>query len=185
MKLKDNFTLYKYGLQVRLVNEGDAELIVSLRTSPLLSKYLNPINKDINVQRKWIQKYKQRENMGIEYYFVFSIDGVILGFERIYNIEKDNFTHGSIIFLPKAPIGSSILADIITREIAFENLNKSLNFFDVRKGNTSVINYHKKFNPELIVEDQDSLYFKLDRINFEKNKLFYLRIFNLLNSNKH
>lgn len=176
-KLLANFTIDKYGLQVRLVNIEDANFIVNLRTNPLLSKYLHTTSSDVNIQTKWIQDYKVRESKGLDYYFVFSKNGIRIGVERIYNITNDDFTHGSLIFSTDAPLGSSIIADIITREIGFNLLDLPVNLFDVRKGNNNVINYHKSYGSELIDEDYESFYYKLTNINFEKNKIRYLKMF--------
>jgi hypothetical protein len=179
MKISNDFKLEKYGLSLRLVNEIDAEFIIELRTNPLLSKYLNPISIRVTDQKEWIKKYKDKEKIGKEYYFIFSKNEVNIGLERLYSIMDDTFTHGSLIFTPDAQFGSSILADIITREIGFEYLNIPFNLFDVRKGNISVLNYHKTFGAEQVGEDQESLFFKLHYSDFNKNKERYLKMFNL------
>jgi hypothetical protein len=177
MKLDKNFTLEKYGLQVRLVKENDADFIIKLRTNPLLSKYLHPISPDVDLQKEWIRKYKYREQDGIDYYFVFSKDGIDIGLERIYDITSNSFTHGSFIFSLDSPFGSSILADILTREIGFEIIKRPVNLFDVRKGNLSVVKYHKTYDAEIITENDESLFFKLEGHKFNKNKNRYLKMF--------
>ena len=177
MKLSANFHLEKYGLDVRLVTITDAPFIVHLRTNKELSKYLHPISSDVEEQEKWLDKYKLREQEGREYYFIFSQNGQDLGLERIYDIEGENFTHGSLIFSPSAPIGTAILADIITREIAFDTLGLSNNYFDVRKGNVNVRNYHLKYSPVYLHEDTDSYYYLLRKENFKSNKNKFLRLF--------
>ena len=74
-KLPENFQIEKYGLSVRLVNEDDAELIIKLRTDPVLGKYIHATSPDIEQQRAWIRAYKKRESEGLEYYFIFYKDG--------------------------------------------------------------------------------------------------------------
>ena len=174
--LPQDFEQERYGLSMRLVDKSDAEFIIKLRTDPVLSKYLHPISSSKAEQVKWIEDYKLKEQMGSEYYFVFSVKGFRIGLERIYNIEDDTFTHGSLVFDYSAPLGSSILADISTREIGFDLLDKQYNLFDVRKGNTSVIDYHKMFKPKLIREDLDSYFYVLDKLDFSVNKNKYLKI---------
>lgn len=176
-KLPLDFTINKYGLTARFVKVEDASLIVQMRTNPQLSKYLHKTSASIDEQINWINKYKEREALGSDYYFAFSIENVIYGFERIYNITEDYFTHGSLIFSENSPLGMSVLADIITREIGFDMLDMKFNYFDVRKKNLSVINYHKRYKPELISEDDDNLYFKLSKENFISNKNKYLHLF--------
>lgn len=177
MQLPVDFYLDKYGLQVRFVNESDADFIVRLRTDKELSQFLHPISPDVDIQRMWIREYKLREKEGQDYYFVFSLSGEILGLERIYDIRNDSFTHGSLVFDRSAPLGTSILADIITREIAFEILDLSKNYFDVRKGNINVRNYHQRYNPVFLQEDSESYYYLLEKANFECNKNKYLKLF--------
>lgn len=162
-----------YGLHMRLVRETDAEFIVRLRSEPNLSKYLHPIVPSIEKQKEWILQYKLREIGGLEYYFIFYSKGLPIGLERIYDIKDDSYTHGSLIFDYNAPLGSSIVADISTREIGFNILCKQFNFFDVRKKNKSVIDYHKRFGPVLIREDADNYYYVLEKMKFVDGKRFY------------
>ena len=61
----------KYGIDVRFVEESDAEFILSLRTDPKLSRYLHATDNDVEKQRQWIRKYKEREAHGKEYYFMY------------------------------------------------------------------------------------------------------------------
>jgi hypothetical protein len=177
-KLSPDFTLERYGVQVRLANEGDAEFILSLRTNSTLSKYLHSTDNDLQKQIDWMRKYKLREKEGLDYYFVFSMDGRPWGLERIYDVKDDSFTHGSLVFAQDAPLGLAILSDIITREIAFNLLQLPHNYFDVRKGNVNVRNYHLKYKPTLIDEDEENLYYLLEKENFEKYKTIYLKLFN-------
>ena len=48
IKLSSDFNLDKYGLHVRLVNEDDAEFIVSLRTDPKLSRFIHDTGNDVS-----------------------------------------------------------------------------------------------------------------------------------------
>jgi hypothetical protein len=176
-KLSSDFTLERYGVQVRLANENDSEFILSLRTNEKLSRFLHSTDNDLQKQISWMKEYKKREREGKDYYFIFSKDGKPLGLERLYDIEGDHFTHGSLIFSEEAPFGTSILSDIITREIAFNDLGFLHNYFDVRKKNVNVRNYHLKYKPSLIYEDDDNYYYVLEKDNFEKNKHLYLNLF--------
>lgn len=123
IKLSSDFNLDKYGLHVRLVNEDDAEFIVSLRTDPKLSRFIHDTENDVSKQKEWIKSYKEREIKGLEYYFVFLKDGIRVGLNRIYNIHDGIFTTGSWLFDRNASFECSVLASIIGREIAFDELN--------------------------------------------------------------
>jgi RimJ/RimL family protein N-acetyltransferase len=146
VKLPSDFTLERYGLNVRLVNEDDAEFIVQLRTDPKLSKYIHSTDNDINKQREWIRGYKDREAQGLEYYFIFCARGEKLCLCRIYSIkENGTYTFGSWIASPKAHMEESVASIIITNEIAFEDLKLTYaDLYDgVHESNTQVYKFDK------------------------------------------
>lgn len=170
MKLDNNFKLEKYGLLIRLVNEDDAPFIVQLRTDPKLAKYLNPISSDIEQQKEWIREYKKREEAGTDYYFIYYWQNQAVGLCRLYNIEEKSFTGGSWVFSGKIPFEVPILASFITRTIAFEDLNKEVDSFEVRKENKQVVRFHKLLGAEITHSDEANHYFSLTKEVFEKNK---------------
>jgi hypothetical protein len=166
-----------YGLNYRLVDETDSEFIVSLRAMEKLSRFLHPTESNVNNQIEWIREYKRREADGLDYYYIFEDDlQRRLGLSRIYNIHDDDVTIGSWIFRPDAFLGTSILGDIIVKEIAFRDLKKNTCLFDVRKGNIHVINYHMTYHPKRIGEDDLNYYFELDRQSFDQGKKRYLKL---------
>ncbi len=179
MKLPSDYTIEKYGLKARFVTEGDAQFIVDIRTDDSLSKYIHSTDNDLQKQIDWIRSYKQREAEGKEYYFIFYVGDTPYGVERIYNIKEGSYEHGSLVFKKESPFGASIKADIITREIGFNLLGKQVNFFDVSKGNNGVIEYHLKYRPDVIGEDEESYHYSLSKENFEKYKNVYMKLFNL------
>jgi hypothetical protein len=173
-----NFTLERYGLYVRFVEENDAEFILELRTNPNLNKYINPTRPDIEAQRQWVRDYKERQKKKEDFYFMFEQpQGIRLGVCRIYDITDVNFTVGSWVFSPYAPVGSAILADIITREIAYEMFPDKRHLFDVKRANTTVNRYHETFKSELLFQDELTNYYMCSRENFEKYKKIHLRMF--------
>lgn len=179
MNLPSDYSIEKYGLKARFVVEDDAKFIVKLRTDETLSKYIHSTDNNIEKQKDWIRNYKVRESLGQEYYFIFYCNDIPVGLERIYNMTEDSFTHGSFVFSPDSPIGSSVKADILTREVGFSILNKKTNLFAVSKGNNGVIAYHQRFTPVLLSEDEESFYYSLSKENFEKYKTIYMKIFKM------
>lgn len=177
-KLPSDFVLNKYGIDARFVDEDDTDFVLSLRANKELTKYIHQVDDNRDKQLEWIRKYKIRESEGLEYYFIFSRDGIDYGLERIYDIKEDSFTHGSFLFRPESPIGMSLLCDIITREVGFDILGIPKNLFDVRKGNNNVLHYHKTFQPTFLYETELDRFYELSKENFDKNKQRYLRIFN-------
>ena len=176
--LSSDFNLSKYGLECRLVNTDDSEFIVSLRTDPELSKYIHSTSSSVESQVQWIKQYKERESKGLDYYLIYSINGIRIGAERIYDIEGENFKIGSLIFSKDAPLGASILGDIITREIGFDILGFKTNNFEVMKENKGVNSYHLRYKPRLYKEDCEQYYYELSKENFDKYKQIYLKMFN-------
>lgn len=177
-KLSDNFELNRYGLRVRLVRETDAEFIVQLRTNNKLSRFINKTDVDIEKQKEWIELYKKREAEGLEYYFIFSIDGERMGVYRLYNITDNSFSSGSWVFSPFAPKNTSILAHLITNEIAWSLFPKSTQYFETKKENISVVRYNMML-AEVIKDDEYAYYFKNTKTLFEKKSKRIYRMMQL------
>lgn len=174
--LSPDFSLVKYGLEVRFVEEEDAEFIYELRTNQNLNKHLNEVVGGVENQKQWIKEYKKREALGLDYYFIFLINGERQGVCRLYDIHENDFTSGSWIFKEDAVLGSAVIGDIISREIAYSINPNFINYFDVRKENVSVVRYALSYKPEIINEDEQNIYFKETREQFDKYKEIYLRM---------
>lgn len=175
-KLSSDFELDRYGLHVRLVREEDAEFIVKLRTDDTLSKFVHKTDSDVQKQILWINEYKERERIGKELYFIFENEfNEPVGVERIYDICDNKFTSGS--WLAKSDkVGTGVLCDIITREIAFELYPNSLNFFTISKTNKNVLRYAESYFPTLYSQDEENNHYYIGEGNFNKYKQKYLRM---------
>ena len=164
----------KFNLLFRFVRKEDAAFIIQLRTDPSLSKYLSSTSADLESQIKWIEKYQLREENQEEFYFIaLTKEGEQLGLNRIYNIEADAFEIGSWLYKPGLAFKTPILGDLCIRDFGFEKLSKRYCKFEVRKNNLSVVRYHKRFNPEIIDEDDLNYYFRLSYENYliQRNSL--------------
>lgn len=168
-KLPENFTMERYGLQVRLVNESDAEFIVALRTNPRLSRYIHETSPDVEKQKQWIRDYKKREALGLDYYFMFLANGERQGVARIYNITEDSFTQGSWLFSPNALLGASVLGNIISSETGFELLGKKIMYSDARRDNNTH-RFVQTFSPEVIKADELNVYYRILPEGFNQGK---------------
>jgi len=174
--LPEDFALDRYGLHVRLVNEDDAEFILSLRTDTRLSQFISATNSDIEKQRIWTRNYKTRERMGTDYYFMFEKPiGNRLGVSRIYEIKLETFQTGSWIFKKDAPFGSAFLGDIICHEIAFELFPDAVNLHDIKKANFGVNKYADEFHPQFIFETEKTRYYINRKDNYLHYKDLYLK----------
>jgi len=168
-KLPPGFTLERYGLQVHLVDEEDAEFIVSLRTDPRLRRYIRETSPEIEAQKQWIQNYKKREAAGLDYYFLFLVNNVKQGVARLYDITDDSFTHGSWIFSPDAVLGASVLGNIIASEIGFDVLNKKVLYSDTRRDNHTH-RFVQSFFAEHIKTDGEDIYYRILPEGFNQGK---------------
>jgi hypothetical protein len=178
VKLPSDFTLERYGLFVRLVNEDDAEFIVSLRTDEKLGRFIHKTDDSVSKQKEWTVKYKEREKEGLDFYFMFEDPKTKTpyGVCRLYDIQDDCFTIGSWVFSKNSPKGSAILGDIITREVGHELYPESLCLWDTKKMNTNVIRYGRSYHPQVVRETEDTFYFSCTRSDNEKYKQLYLRM---------
>lgn len=141
-KLTDDFTMKKYGIDIRLVNEEDTPFILSLRADKWLTRYIHQTDDNEDKQRQWIREYKKRESAGLEYYFIYSKNGKPFGLNRIYAINGDSCTSGSWLCTPGTPVNLSISIALINRDIMFDILRLKEDNFDVRKENLKVQKFH-------------------------------------------
>lgn len=163
---------------LRLATPSDAEFILKLRLNKTKNKYLSSVENDLEGQRKWLIKYKEREQKDEEFYYIIQGDNhQDLGAVRIYDIQNDSFCWGSWILSDKAPSYAAIESALLIYEIGFYQLGFKKSHFDVRKKNTKVFNFHKKFGAVVTHEDDDNFYLEIDKASYEKTKMRYHKFF--------
>ena len=174
-KLNSNFKLEKYGLEVRFVEEKDAQFILGLRTDSRLGRYISETSLDVLQQVEWIRNYKLREERGKEYYFIYSYEGESVGVNRIYNIDdmKREAVGGSFVFKKGCLIELPILATLIQFDIAFNMLGIDCMLGDIRKRNRKVVKFHKILKVDFTGSDDLNFYSEYGRnvFNDVKTKL--------------
>lgn len=176
MILPADFTMEKYGLFARFVDERDAEFIIKLRTDPQLGKWIHETSTDFNMQIDWIRNYKKRERKGEDYYFIFFKDGIPVGLNRIYCIHDTTFTTGSWIFSTEASFDCCVAASIMVRELAFEQMGMILEdgWDGVHADNKKVIKFNKmiglKETGRFVDVKGEYISMQLTKEDFEKNK---------------
>ena len=164
----------RYGITLRLITVNDAEFIVSLWTNPLVSTFISTFIPDINSQIEWIQNYKIKEQLGLDYYFVAQdFNNNRYGTVRLNNIDEKSFELGTWIFMPNSPFGMSVKTHIIGISTGFELLKADYCKIKVRKLNAHVLKYLENFKPIKIKENDMDIYFIIFKENFYlfKNKL--------------
>lgn len=182
-KLPTDFKLNRYGLQVRLVSEDDAEFIVHIRTNPQKARYISPTSTSIEEQKAWISRYKEREQNGTDYYFIYTYNNVLAGVNRIYEIQDNHFIHGSWVFSDEVPPYCALAAGIIAREIAFDilGLNEEVDTAGVHCDNQSVLQYSRmlgvKFMGTRMYPMGKYLTGRLKKEDFQQNKNGIIRLF--------
>ena len=167
---------------LRLIEEDDVDLLLSLRLNVSLNKHLSYVEDDKEQQLNWIRNYKQRESNGIDYYFVI-IDKIIgkIGFVRVYNIDyaTKSFTWGSwIICEDNRPKYAAIESALLIYEFAFNELGMLIAKFDVMNDNEGVIKFHNRFGAKYLFSDKVNNYFELTKVQFTCLK--YSRYYNFL-----
>lgn len=170
----------KYGIQLKPVEESDAEFIIELRTNDQKSRFISATNPDVIQQKGWIKNYKTREKKGEEFYFIaLDENNEKFATYRIYNFQKNSVEIGSFVSKPNYDKSINIVKlDILIKEYVFEKLKFEILNFEVRKLNLSVVRYHKKFHPTIIKEDDLNYYFSLNKEEFERGKQDFIKILN-------
>ena len=145
IKLPQDFEIEQYGIRARLVCEEDAEFIVKLRTDEKRSRFLGHTDNDVSKQIDWIKEYKNRESEAIEYYLIFFKGEEPIVLSRLYNIDwvHLSYTGGSWVSAPGTDFDLVMLCVILQSEIAQGILGLLISLYEVRKGNTQVLNFHR------------------------------------------
>ena len=179
-KLPKDFNAHKYGLDVRLVNEDDAEFILKLRTNKWLARHLHPTEQDIEKQISWLREYKKREDEGRENYFIYSQNNKPIGVNRISNISDYYGLGGSWLCSPENDMKVSMATPFFGDEISFEYLNLSFIVFDVRRANTHVWKFHQSIGAVRIEESELDFYYYLSKHNYYSKRDKMLKLLNLI-----
>lgn len=167
---------HQYGLIFRLVEERDAEFILSLRTDPRLAKHVSPVSNELETQQTWIRNYKGRELLGQEYYFLYSNEqNEPQGVFRLYNIEGDTVTSGSWLAKSGGDELNAIKADLFLTTAIFEEFKFERCLIDVRKDNKKLVRYHKMFFT-VTGEDDLNVYMYMNAADYQRKKDFLLSI---------
>ena len=145
----------------REVTPEDAEFIVNLRTDPLKSRHLSATSADISKQKEFISTYASSET---DFYFIIcDWAQQPMGTIRIYDIKEHSFCWGSWILANGHPASAAVESAILIYDFAFFALHYERSHFDVRKENTRVVEFHKRFGAQVTGEDELNLYFNYER----------------------
>ena len=169
-KLNDDFSLEKYGLKVRLINENDADFILSLRANPNRTKHMITLDYNLESQRKWIQEYKKREKEGRDYYFIYTnAEGTPIGVNRASSVDFNTKTSKSSSWITIEGLKSEPLKMlIIGNEIIFNLIGVETSWGEVKKDNYRAIKIFKLFGYKLNNVNTEYCDFSLSKRDFFK-----------------
>ena len=168
--------IYGKNINLRTVEEKDAEFILDLRQNNSKNKFISETSGTIDKQVDWIRKYKEREQLKQEFYFVIeNLDSGKLGLVRIYDLQKESFCWGSWIINEDAPKTTAIESALQIYEFAFYTLCFEKSHFDVRRENTRVIAFHKRFGASIIRESEIDVFFNFNKTGYEITRKKYNR----------
>ncbi len=133
---------------LRHVTVEDAQFILSLRTDPKYSKYINDTENDLDIQIEWIIQQQSRPD---DYYFVIcDVDDRPRGVISLYNFDHTrlNAEMGRLI-CPKSPV-ELYTSFILISEFAFKILGLKRMFLRMNPNNADVIAVTRKFGATFV-----------------------------------
>lgn len=150
-------------IKLRLVETYDAGFIYSLRSDEIFNKHLSSTTGAVAEQKNWIEKYKLREEIGEEYYFIIqrSDNNECIGTIRMYDFKNNpsSFCWGSWILNNKKTNSSALESALLIYDLAFGKLGFEQSHFDVRIDNQKVIGFHKKMGAKIVSENELDCFF--------------------------
>lgn len=160
-------------INLRNVGVDDAPFILSLRLDPRLNSHLSSTDPSLAAQRAWIERY--RAEPGQQYYFIIEDhSGQPHGTVRVYDLQPQSFCWGSWIVHPQAPRKAAIESALLVYEFGFFELGFAQSHFDVRKQNTRVVDFHRRFGATIERESEQDYFFRFLRSDYERVRPQYL-----------
>ncbi|HWW73150.1 MAG TPA: GNAT family N-acetyltransferase, partial [Duganella sp.] len=137
----------------------DAAFILSLRTDEKKGRYLSATPPDMAAQRAWLERYAGDDTQ--IYFIIENLAGEPVGTVRLYDRRGDSFCWGSWIKSDSAPSGFAVESALMVYHYALY-LGFTGAHFEVRRGNTGVIQFHERFGARLVRQDEHEDFFELD-----------------------
>jgi RimJ/RimL family protein N-acetyltransferase len=157
-------------IDIRSVNENDAEFILKLRTNEKLSKYINKTENNIEKQKIWIKKQLKKE--GDFYFIALDNDENPMGLASIYNIDNNDMAEFGR-WISKGNQIQNLEMVVLLHDLAFFNLGIKELYYVIVKENKKVINFWKRFGAEQKLEYNNGIF---DIIQYNLKKENYIKI---------
>lgn len=131
-------------VNLRSVEERDAEFTLSLRQDPNLTKYLPKLDITLDQQISWIRK--QRNQVGDYYFVVENKKGEKIGVIGVYDVNGDCAETGRIAMIGNA--FESIEAQLLSFDFSFDilKLEKTVNY--VMADNIHALRFSQMFGSQ-------------------------------------
>ena len=164
-------------IKLRLIEEDDAEFVLSLRTDDKYNKFISSVSPDVEAQKKWIKSYKDDEINKKQFYFIIERrEGVRCGTVRVYDLNEKSFCCGSWILNEDKTRYAALESAVLVYDFGFNELGYSMSHFDVMKGNEKVISFHEKMGARRTGEDTENIFFIIDKENILDFKRKFAKI---------
>ena len=155
---------------IRTVEEKDAEDTLKMRLNKEKTKFLHPVDNDLDKQKNWIRNVRIKQN---DYFFVIvNCRNEIIGTVGIYDIEKKKAHIGRLLIYGNAL--ENIEAYLLAIKYGFDSLGIDEYWGDTDINNTSAIKYTKLFgftyDPPVYDEElsREVCYCNLNKESFKK-----------------
>jgi hypothetical protein len=160
---------------LRNVQVEDAEFILSLRLDPQKGSYLSPVEADVEKQREWIRTYLRSK--GQAYFLICDLAMRPLGTVRIYDAIGESFSWGSWILKKGAPPSAAIESAALVYWLATKYWKFVASHFQVRRDNTSVLDFHEKFGAERVTQttEEEEIHLRIGQAQIERSLNRYAR----------
>ncbi|WP_313507045.1 GNAT family N-acetyltransferase [Stutzerimonas nitrititolerans] len=158
-------------IRLRLVEISDAAFILKLRQDERYNRFLSQVNNDIDAQVSWIERYKNEEAKGSQYYFIIErLDGTPCGTVRVYDRQENSFSWGSWILNEDKTRYAALESAFLIYRFGFDILGYKQSHFEVMKGNDGVVSFHKKMGATEVGQDEVNFYFNIEKSAVEAAK---------------
>lgn len=131
-------------INLRCVNENDAEFILKLRLDEEKNKFVNKVEDDIKKEREWIKWQREQEG---DYFFniIRKSDETLLGNVSIYNIDEKAKMAELGRWMSYGASIENVESILLAHDFAFEKLGMDCIYTKTLQDNKKVVSFWKHF----------------------------------------
>lgn len=161
-------------VNIRNIQEDDADFVLTLRCDEKKSQYLNKTEYNIEKQKIFIKNSLKKDN---EWYLIIeNKQRESIGTYRIYDLKKNSFCIGSWLMKDGCSPFEMMEGEYLAKMYAFEQTGLQQFHFSVHKANKKVVRYHKLMGAKIIGENDIEYDFECSKEDYLKNIEKYLNI---------